>query len=68
MPRALPGSGLGYRTNGCSPGWTKPGKLRFDVVNLFDTIYEIGGGSGIGGFAPQFGPRRGFYVGIPRRR
>jgi TonB dependent receptor len=40
-----------------------PFTLRFDVVNLFDTVYEIRNGSGIGVFAPQFGPRRGFYAG-----
>ena len=44
------------------PGWTKPTTLRFDVVNLFDHIYEIRDGSGIGVFAPQYGERRGFYV------
>ena len=49
------------------PGWTKPTTLRFDVVNLFDKIYEIRDGSGIGVFAPQFGPRRGFYVGISQK-
>jgi outer membrane receptor protein involved in Fe transport len=38
--------------------------VRFDVVNLFDTVYELRDGSGIGVFAPQYGPRRGFYVGI----
>jgi hypothetical protein len=36
-------------------------KIRFDVVNLFDTIYELRDGSGIGVGAPQFGQRRGFY-------
>jgi outer membrane receptor protein involved in Fe transport len=41
--------------------------LRFDVVNLFDSVYEIRDGSGIGAFAPQFGPRRGFYAGISQK-
>ena len=41
----------------------KPFTLRFDVVNVFDTIYEIRDGSGIGVFASQFGPRRGFFAG-----
>jgi hypothetical protein len=41
--------------------------LRFDVVNVFDKVYEIRDGSGIGVFAPQFGPRRGFYVGISQK-
>jgi outer membrane receptor protein involved in Fe transport len=45
------------------PGWAKF-KARFDVVNLFDKIYEIRDGSGIGVFAPQYGARRGFYGGI----
>jgi outer membrane receptor protein involved in Fe transport len=38
--------------------------LRFDVVNLFDTVYELRDGSGIGVFAPQYGPRRGFFLGL----
>jgi outer membrane receptor protein involved in Fe transport len=45
----------------------KPTTLRFDIVNLFDSIYEIRDGSGIGVFAPQFGPRRGFYFGISQK-
>ena len=36
-------------------------KIRFDVVNLLDKIYELRDGSGIGVGAPQFGQRRGFY-------
>jgi outer membrane receptor protein involved in Fe transport len=44
----------------------KPITLRFDVVNVFDTIYEIRDGSGIGVFAPQFGMRRGYFVGISK--
>ena len=49
------------------PGDTKPTTLRFDVVNLFDSIYVIRDGSGIGVFAPQFGPRRGYYAGITKK-
>jgi outer membrane receptor protein involved in Fe transport len=45
----------------------KPTTLRFDVVNVFDKIYEIRDGSGIGVFAPQFGPRRGFFFGISQK-
>jgi outer membrane receptor protein involved in Fe transport len=41
----------------------KPFTLRFDVVNVFDEVYEIRSGTGIGVFAPQFGPRRGFFGG-----
>jgi hypothetical protein len=40
---------------------------RFDVVNIFDRIYELRSGSGIGVFAPQFGPRRGYYAGISQK-
>ena len=36
-------------------------KIRFDIVNLLDEIYELRDGSGIGVGAPQFGQRRGFY-------
>jgi hypothetical protein len=36
------------------PDDPKPMTLRFDVVNLFDTIYQIRSGSGIGVFDPQF--------------
>jgi outer membrane receptor protein involved in Fe transport len=57
--------GLSHDFNIVAPN--KPTTLRFDVVNLFDTIYEIRDGSGIGVFAPQFGPRRGFFVGISQK-
>jgi hypothetical protein len=40
-----------------------PFTLRFDVVNVFDSIYQIRDGSGLGVFAPQFGPRRGYFAG-----
>ncbi|WP_076866239.1 TonB-dependent receptor [Bradyrhizobium mercantei] len=45
----------------------KPTTLRLDVVNLFDTVYQIRDGSGIGVFAPQYGPRRGVYAGITQK-
>jgi outer membrane receptor for ferrienterochelin and colicins len=38
--------------------------VRFDVINLFDTVYQIRNGTGVGVGAPQFGPRRGFFVGV----
>lgn len=38
--------------------------LRFDIINVFDTVYEIRNGTGVGVGAPQFGPRRGFFMGI----
>ncbi|MGZ5998569.1 MAG: TonB-dependent receptor [Rhizomicrobium sp.] len=45
-------------------GVGKPTTLRVDVINLFDEKYEIRDGTGVGVGAPQFGPRRGFFVGI----
>jgi outer membrane receptor protein involved in Fe transport len=44
-----------------------PATIRFDVVNLFDTVYLIRSGTGIGVFAPQYGPRRGYFVGISKK-
>ncbi len=44
------------------PNW-KPYTIRFDVVNVFDTVYQLRSGTGIGVFAPQYGPRRGYYLG-----
>jgi outer membrane receptor protein involved in Fe transport len=45
----------------------KPLTVRFDIVNLFDQVYELRTGSGIGEFAPQYGARRGFFVGISQK-
>ncbi len=42
----------------------KPLTFRFDIVNLLDHAYQLRDGSGIGVFAPQYGPRRGFFVGL----
>ena len=41
-------------------GWT----LRFDVVNLFDKTYLLHDGSGVGAGQPEYGPRRGYFVGL----
>ena len=43
---------------------TGPLTVRFDVINVADKVYQIRSGSGIGVFAPQFGPRRGFFGGL----
>ena len=42
------------------------GKLtgRLDVINVFDKVYEIRNGTGVGVGAPQFGPRRGIFAGL----
>jgi outer membrane receptor for ferrienterochelin and colicins len=45
----------------------RPGiEVRFDVINVADHKYEIRDGGGIGVGAPQFGPRRGFFVGLSK--
>jgi outer membrane receptor protein involved in Fe transport len=49
------------------PNDPKPMTVRFDIVNLFDTTYLIRDGSGIGVFAPQYGPRRGFFGGVVKK-
>jgi opacity protein-like surface antigen len=49
-------------------GWNGlPVTVRFDVVNVTDNVYQIRNGSGIGVFAAQYGPRRGYYMGISQK-
>lgn len=36
-------------------------RVRLDLVNVFDEVYELRDGSGIGVGAPQYGQRRGLY-------
>jgi len=48
---------------------TAPGgpiELRLDLINAFDELYQIRNGSGVGVFAPQYGPRRGVFGGITK--
>ncbi len=40
--------------------------IRFDVINVGDHIYEIRDGTGVGVGAPQYGARRGFFVGLTK--
>jgi len=58
---------LGIAREFLLPNDPKPVTVRFDVVNLFDEIYFIRDGSGIGVFAPQYGPRRGYFAGISKK-
>jgi hypothetical protein len=55
---------------GITHGFTLPGAgtltARFDVVNVGDKIYQIRNGTGVGVGAPQYGPRRGFFVGLSK--
>jgi len=39
-------------------------RLRFDILNIFDEVYQIRNGTGIGVGAPQFGQRRSFFAGL----
>ena len=39
---------------------------RLAVLNVFDRVYELRDGSGIGVGAPQFGPRQTFVVGVSK--
>jgi opacity protein-like surface antigen/outer membrane receptor protein involved in Fe transport len=49
-------------------GWNGlPYTVRFDVVNVTDNVYQIRNGTGVGVFAPQYGPRIGFYGGITQK-
>jgi len=47
-------------------GVAGPFDAKLSVINLFDKVYEIRDGSGIGVFAPQYGPRRAFYVAVSK--
>ena len=55
---------------GLTHGFTVPvlGKLeaRFDVINVLDNNYVLRDGTGVGVFAKQFGPPRGFFGGIKK--
>ncbi|MGA9342556.1 MAG: TonB-dependent receptor, partial [Rhodanobacteraceae bacterium] len=40
--------------------------VRLALINVTDRVYELRDGSGVGVGAPQFGPRRGVYVGFTK--
>ena len=42
-------------------------ELRLDVLNLFDRVYEIRDGTGVGVGAPQYGLRRTILAGLAQR-
>jgi outer membrane receptor protein involved in Fe transport len=57
---------------GISQNFTGPGALtgvsvRADVLNLFDKKYQIRSGTGVGVGAPQWGERRGFFIGVSKK-
>ena len=56
---------------GIAQNFTVPGLLdglsiRADVLNLLDKEYQLRSGSGVGVGAPQWGARRGFFVGVTK--
>ena len=57
----------GIAQNLDGPGVLKGVTIRADVLNLFDKSYQIRSGSGVGVGAPQWGQRRGFFVGISKK-
>ena len=54
-----------------SQAWDFGGALgkvegRLSVLNVFDHVYELRDGTGIGVGAPQFGPRRSVYASVTK--
>jgi outer membrane receptor protein involved in Fe transport len=67
---ALPGYWVfnaGISQNFDGPGALKGVTIRADVLNLFDKMYQIRSGSGVGVGAPQWGQRRGLFIGISKK-
>jgi outer membrane receptor protein involved in Fe transport len=73
----------GYANELHSPGYTqwnaslgrdfdpwneqKPLTVRLSVINLFDHSYVLREATGIGEFAPQYGPRRGIFAELTQK-
>jgi outer membrane receptor protein involved in Fe transport len=57
----------GVAQNFDGPGALKGVTIRVDVLNLFDNVYQIRSGSGVGVGAPQWGQRRGFFIGLSKK-
>jgi outer membrane receptor protein involved in Fe transport len=57
---------VGIAQNFTGPGALKGVSIRADVLNLFDRKYQIRSGTGAGVGAPQWGERRGFFVGVTK--
>jgi outer membrane receptor protein involved in Fe transport len=66
---ALPGYWVfnaGIAQNFEGPGVLKGLSIRADVLNLFDRVYQIRSGEGVGVGAPQWGQRRGMFIGLTK--
>ncbi|MEP7131232.1 MAG: TonB-dependent receptor [Sphingomicrobium sp.] len=57
----------GIAQNLTGPGPLKGVSVRADVLNLLDKKYQIRSGEGVGVGAPQWGQRRGFFVGVTKK-
>jgi len=76
---AIYGSGLrnGFANTSHLPGYVQVNlgatkkfgsfEARLAIINVLDRKYQIRDGSGIGVFAPQYGPRRGVFVGLSKQ-
>ncbi len=53
--------GLSHRFDQAPGG---PMELGLNLINVLDRTYEIRSGSGVGVFAPQYGPRRAVYASV----
>lgn len=56
----------GIAQNFTGPSALKGVSIRADVLNLFDNKYQLRSGTGVGVGAPQWGERRGFFVGVTK--
>ena len=57
----------GIAQNFDGPGALKGVTIRADVLNLLDKSYQIRSGTGVGVGAPQWGQRRGVFIGISKK-
>ncbi len=57
----------GFSQNLDGPGALNGVQIRVDVLNLFDKMYQIRSGSGVGVGAPQWGQRRSVFAGISKK-
>ena len=56
----------GIAQNFTGAGALKGLTIRADVLNLFDRQYQLRSGAGVGVGAPQWGQRRGFFIGLTK--
>jgi outer membrane receptor protein involved in Fe transport len=57
----------GIAQNFAGSGFLNGVTIRADVLNIFDKKYELRSGEGVGVGAPQWGQRRGFFLGLSKK-